>query len=141
PRPPSRPGQPRLGRASEDSGGEVGPRVQPTRRHVGSPGPPRVGCRRHTSRRPGGGVLAVRLGVDDDRRDLPCRRRLPRHGDGPTIELGLFLTFEYQGTPAPLLYADALDLVEAAEGSGYSSAWTVQQHFSPDYGRLPAPLP
>ena len=57
------------------------------------------------------------------------------------MEIGLFLTFEYPETPTRRLYADALNVVTRAEELGFSSAWTVQQHFSPDYGRLPAPLP
>jgi alkanesulfonate monooxygenase SsuD/methylene tetrahydromethanopterin reductase-like flavin-dependent oxidoreductase (luciferase family) len=56
------------------------------------------------------------------------------------LRLGLFLQMDGE-QPAPDIYAQALELIEAAEGLGYHSARVTQHHFSERSGALPSPLP
>lgn len=54
--------------------------------------------------------------------------------------LGVFLQLD-RAPEVTTTYAEALDLIVAAEQLGYHSARVTQHHFGERYGRLPAPLP
>ena len=74
------PGEPRGGGAGEDDGGQVDPRLQRVRGHLGRPRPTRLGRPRRHRRRQGVPGPVQRPVPDDDRRDRPRGRRGPRRG-------------------------------------------------------------
>ena len=80
PRPARDPGQHRLGRTDPHDGRQEHPRLRRDRGHLGRALAARLVAHRCDAGRPDVRVPPVRLGLDDDRRDDPRRRRLPRHG-------------------------------------------------------------
>ena len=60
--------------------------------------------------------------------------------DSTTPPVGIFIQLD-RAQGGASAYADALDLIVAAEELGYHSVRVAQHHFGERYGRLPSPLP